>query len=190
MTKTIRKMKNAWTTDELDILRANWGNGTPIKDWMHLLPSRSHSGIQARAREIGLGSRGKVSRIGRSITWKLICKLLADGKPRSTKEVAEEIEISRRSIDHCMRLMHGKGIRVGDWGPQGLDGVRSRLWILGFGPDVPRPPTPSRAERASRRWREIKKDPVRLAIRTARLRLKTAEQKGLLIRRDPAAAWF
>lgn len=190
MTKKIRKMQNAWTESELTILRDQWGNGAPIKDWMHQLPNRSHAAIQARAREIGLGSRGKVNRTGRSIAWKLICKLLADGKPRSTKEMADEIEISRRSIDHCMRLMHGNGIRVGAWGPQGLDGVRSRLWALGFEQDAPRPPTPSSAERSSRRWREIKKDPERMAIRIARIRLRTAERKGRLIRRDPAAAWI
>ena len=134
--------------------------------------------------------REKISRAGRSVAWALMQKVLADGKPRSTLQLAQEINISRRSLDHCTRQMHGKGLRVGDWGPQGLDGVRPRLWTLGTAPDKERPMKETRKARNHRRWLELKKDPERLGVHYAKMKVRNAEREGRLIRRDPAAAWL
>ncbi|CAN7302266.1 hypothetical protein LJR296_001403 [Cupriavidus necator] len=189
MSKKTRKMKSAWADEEIRTLRREWKNGKPVKDWAHKIPGRSILAIKGRAAELELGPR-KIDRTGRSTTWLLMQNLLADGKPRSTLQMSQEVAVSRRALDHCVRQMHRKGLRVGDWGPQGLDGVRPRLWVLGQAPDAPRPPTPTRKERNHRRWLEIKKDPERLGLRYAIGKNRNAERAGRLIRRDPAASWI
>ncbi|CAG2132193.1 hypothetical protein [Cupriavidus numazuensis] len=189
MTAKKRKMQTAWSNGEIRTLRREWKNDKPVKDWAHKIPNRTVLAIKARANELGLGPR-KVSLAGRSIAWSLMKQLLADGKPRSTLQMSREINVSRRSLDHCTRQMHGKSLRVGDWGPQGLDGVRPRLWALGKGKDKPRPPKQDRAERHHMLWLRLKKDPERLGLHYARCKNRNAERAGRLIRRDPAAAWI
>lgn len=189
MTTKQRKMANAWTDEEIRILRREWKSGRPVKDWASKIPNRTVLAIKARAVELKLGPR-KITRIGRSVAWALMQKVLADGTPRSTLQMSKEINVSRRSLDHCTRQMHGKGLRVGDWGEQGLDGVRPRLWALGFAPDKPRPQKESRKARNHRRWIELKKDPERLGVHYSKMKVRNAEREGRLIRRDVAASWI
>lgn len=161
--KKQRKMKTAWSDKELKILRREWQNGKPIKDWLHLLPKRTAQGVQKRAEELGLGRRENVSRAGRSISLALIRQLLSDGIPRSTLQMSQEIAVSRRAAAHAMREMHGKGFRVGDYGEQPEDGVRPCLWTLGDEPDAVRPPKTPKAERDRRRNRGFSGIPRPLA---------------------------
>lgn len=190
MSKKLRKMKNAWTDEEVAKLRANWHNGLPIKQWLGDLPGRSYSGIMQRAYELELGPRGPCTAVP-TTTWTLIQRLLSDGKARTVNDIAKAIGYCGRFVYTTLERHHGTETHIADWAPRTRNGGdKPAMWALGSGPDK-RKPRPITATEAKRRYRKkLKDDPERLLVREAKDRIRHAERHGSLIRRDPAAVWI
>lgn len=140
---------------------------------------------------MNLGQRGSGCKAGNSPAWRMICHVLQSGKALSSLEISQKIGISRQHVYAELRSHHPSDVHVSEYGERGPTGYRPKLWKLGPGQDAPRPKPMTQAEMNRRRWKNIKKNhPELLAKRDAKKRLKYAEQKGRLIRRDEAAAWL
>lgn len=188
--KKKRKSPRAWTDQEMTILAEQWGNGQPIRVWMDLLPRRTERAINM----MGLvthGPRGNIRQSGASISWRLICRVLAGGERLSPDEISARAGVSRRHVYSELKQHRGVAVHVAGYGPQPASGYRPKLWALGPGEDAPAPRAMTGAERARRRWRKLKKErPDYLAARNAKARFRDQERKGKFIRCDPAAAWM
>lgn len=191
MTTRQRKSPRAWSAEELAILAREWPNGKPIRMWMDLLPKRTERAINMRALELKLGPRGNTHMAGASVSWRLICKALADGAMLSPLEISRRTGVSRTQVYVELRMHRGTGVHIGGYGDRPEGGYWPALWKLGPGKDAKRPTAMTAAERAKKRWRRLKNErPDFIAARTARARLRYAERQGKLIRPDDAAAWM
>lgn len=189
---TKRPHPRSWSDEELAILRREWKNGKAVRLWEHLLPGRTERAIIGMGLDSGLGPRGNTHQSGNSVTWQTICRILADGVARSDTQIAALCGLSRGYITAELRMHYPAHVHIGGYGERASGhGFHPRLWRLGPGKDAKRPKAMTGAERARKRWKMLKEErPDYLAARSAKYRLKHAERKGKLIRRDIAASWI
>ncbi|MDW3682981.1 hypothetical protein RA280_14735 [Cupriavidus sp. CV2] len=179
---------NPWSPEEEALLRKHWGNGEPTKAIAILFPTRSAAAVLKHGYDMGLGPR-ECRRPSFSPVWEGIKHALAGSKKMTSSELAALLKVTPHAVQKQMKLRHGNEVRVG-----GFD-VRAHAphvirWALGAGPDVPAPKRKSRKEVNRAFSRRMRKDPEYCARQNQRARLRYAERRGKLIRRDPAAAWL
>ncbi|USE78923.1 hypothetical protein NDR89_20010 [Cupriavidus gilardii] len=188
--KKRRKSARAWSDEELAILAEQWKNGKPIRLWMDLLPKRTERAINNLGQALH-GPRGNTHTAGASVSWRLICRALADGAMLTPLEISERSGVSRRQVYVELKMHHGTEAHIGGYGERPQNGYWPALWKLGPGKDAKRPKAMTVSERAKRRWRRLKEErPDYIMARTLKQRLRDAEKRGKLIRPDPAAAWM
>ena len=179
-----------WSDEELAILAREWKNGKHIRLWRDLLPKRSDRAIHQKGMEL-YGARGRTYESGKSMTWRAIERVLADGSMKSALEISAITGLDRNWVARELMNHYPAMVHIGGYGPRKEHGYGGRLWKLGRGKDAQRPIAKTPAEIERKRWRKLKKDrPDMIAARTARQKLQRAEKAGKLIRRDPAASWI
>ncbi|WP_157637151.1 hypothetical protein [Cupriavidus sp. UYPR2.512] len=155
---------NAWSCEELDILRRRWADPLPVRVWKTELPARTESAILSMANFLGLPRRNVKANAMGSLTWNAIRKALANGSELSCKQIATRTGLSRNYIGVELRAHYPMDVHIAGY-TSGSN--KALLWKLGRGQDAVKPQPFTKAEIAQRR--------------RARRRL---------IRRDIAASWI
>ncbi|CAB3783193.1 hypothetical protein LMG28688_01598 [Paraburkholderia caffeinitolerans] len=153
-----------WTDDERETLRRIYASDESVKHAVgRLLPGRTYSMAKQEAVRLDIAS-GKVRRVyGYSLIFYRAERLLADGRKVSVKQLAAELGSSISATKRALKRQHGVRTRVGDYGRLS-NGHWEDLWMLGSGPDAPRPPRRTAAQvcrlkRARAKVREGRIDP-------------------------------
>ncbi|WP_454731454.1 MULTISPECIES: hypothetical protein [Cupriavidus] len=177
-----------WTPDEEERLRELWPNGQPTKVIAAHFPERSAAAVLKHGYDMGLGPR-HCARPSFSPVWEGIKRALAGGQKMTSKEMAAILGVTPHAVQKHMKMRHGTEVRIGGYQTSEHAPAVNR-WTLGAGPDAPKPKRKSRKEVNRAYSRRKQKDPEYCARQNQRARLRYAEKRGQLIRRDPAAAWL
>jgi len=149
---------NAWSGDELALLRRHWSGALPVRMWRHELPARTETAILSMANFLDLPRRTVRPNVMGSMTWNVIRRILCRSSPLSCRELAELTGLSRNYIGvelraRCPADVHIAGYTTGRH--------KEALWKLGRGRDAEKPAALSKAEVARRhraRRRSIRRD--------------------------------
>ncbi|WP_227461622.1 hypothetical protein [Cupriavidus pauculus] len=178
-----------WSPEEEAILRENW-SVRYITEWEHLLPNRSTRAICQHAIDIKLGPQFRSRQPSNTPGWRLIQRLMSDGKARTVNQIAAELGLHPTYVGG-LKKKHASEFHIAGYGEKtGPDGVKPALLILGPGEDAPMPPKPPRSV-TRKRWLESKRRDEDYRDReNAKARNRYHRRKGNLNRSDTAAAWL
>lgn len=141
---------------------------------------RKPGDIRKRAVKLGLfvPFQGHIER--RAEVWAIIEAHLTTGD-KSIPEISAASGLGRCLVTNSIELNRAR-VHIADYGPE-LPGGRigARIFTLGEGEDAPAPITGS----GKRALKVPEDDPEAAMIKEARGRLRKAEARGELIRRDP-----
>lgn len=90
-----------WTKEEIEVLKAICAAPGTMKSKMHALPGRSYYTIKEKARQLEL-NKERVS--------VAILDLLADGKPRTIRQICETLERPNRTVTPALTRLCTPGI--------------------------------------------------------------------------------
>ncbi|MGF6643133.1 hypothetical protein [Paraburkholderia sp. GAS82] len=143
-----------WSDRERLILRRIYRSDDSIKAAVaRLLPDRTYVMAKSEAQRLGIsGSKPSRKGYGYSTIFRGIERLLAGGRMESMNCLASELGVTVCGVRSAIKHQHGKRIRVGDYRRVNGGGF-AKLWVLGAGPDAPRPARKS-AKDACRSYRE------------------------------------
>lgn len=149
-----------YSPEEIEILRDIYASHETIRSQLHRLPNRSRHAIPVKARALGLVKAGNaMARIN---------QLMADGKPRSVRQIEAATGLRRKYIVDQLRI-RANGI---DYHIHSYTGVqRGYVFKAGPGTNAVRPPAANiPAKVYSARWRERHSDdrPVKAKTKAAR----------------------
>lgn len=178
-----------WTEAEIATLRHMWSSNQPVRMWEDQLPGRNDRAIYCMAHRLGLPVRTQ-EQLARpvSLGWRIVQNLLMDGKPRTAAEIATETGLSRWSVMVQLRRNSETAVHVVDYRP---GRQKEQIWQIGPGKTAPRP-APKSHSKCVQEWRRraLKSKPEIFDAINARRRIRNAEKRGKLIRRDIAASWI
>lgn len=133
-------VQRAWSDDEHAILRQIYASDESVKHGCaRLLKSRTYNQAKQEAAKIGLANQGVHRVYGYSSIFYRIERALAEDRAASVKELAAELGVSIAATGRALNKQRGARARVGDYGRISNGGLED-LWVLGSGPDAPRPP--------------------------------------------------
>ena len=165
MLRTFKKV--SWTDKELKILERHWNSGVPIKMWADQLPRHTERAIDCKGRKL-FGVRADAHFTEESITWKRIQQVLADGQPRSARQIAAVTGLNKDNIFRTLKAKYPEECHIGGYGKRtNGGGVYPILWLCGPGEDEPMKKGLTKQQAAKKRWEERKR-----------------------IKRDEAASWI
>lgn len=183
------KTWKSWTPEEDAVLRKHWKDQVPTKRLATRFPGRSPGAVIRHGYGLGLGRR-ECGREQFSAVWEGVKCVLADGKARTSAEIAKMLKVTSHAVHECMRKRHGTEVHVGAYAKVSAHATRVRSWKLGPGPDVPLPPKRTKNEINREYSRQMRKDPEYCARQSVMARMRYAEQRGNLVRPSEAAAWL
>ncbi|WP_321896014.1 hypothetical protein [Paraburkholderia heleia] len=142
----LRLGRRTWSEEEYAILRQIYASDESVKRGVaRLLPSRTYNQAKQEAAKIGLANLGVQRVYGYSSIFYRIERVLADGRKASVKQLAAELGVSISAVGRALNKQRGSRARVGDYGRLSNGGLED-LWVLGAGPDAPRPPRKTSSE--------------------------------------------
>ncbi|QGZ56735.1 hypothetical protein [Paraburkholderia acidiphila] len=142
----LRLGRHAWTEEEHAVLRQIYASDESVKRGVaRLLPSRTYNQAKQESAKIGLANQGVQRTYGYSSIFYRIERALADGRAASVKQLAGELGVSISAVGRALNKQRGTRARVGDYGRLSNGGLED-LWMLGAGPDAPRPPRKTSSE--------------------------------------------
>lgn len=142
-----------WKPEEDEIVRQIHASNMTAKEAVYLLPGRSHFSIMGRFQSLGLPRRGGRGRSHYRWVEEAIVKLLSAGAPLTVLEMAQATGASYHRIRIIMYEGRGTKWHIGGYTRVYCRGTQSPKWIIGPGPDAPKPPALTKAE-TNRRDRE------------------------------------
>lgn len=160
----LRLAARKWTDEEHAILRQIYASDESVKHGVaRLLSTRTYSQAKQEAVKIGLANLGIRRVYGYSSIFYRIERALAEGRKASVKELAAELGVSISQTGRALNKQRGTRVRVGGYGRLSNGGLED-LWMLGAGPDEPRPARKTataacRAKRARAKVRAGRFDP-------------------------------
>lgn len=182
-----------WTAAEDDFLRDHWQSEMTTIAIMKSL-GRSRSGVQDRARRIGLGPREHDSRRSRKSWPTLRAFMLAiENQERPQFMTVLELHVAtgicEQTILNTLNDLHALG-KVHITAYRRAPNIKrwARVWRLGPGVDADQPMRTVAAISCKAYRKRLKTDPERASKIEARHKLRKLERAGLLIRRDPLTA--
>lgn len=158
----LRLAQRTWTDAEHEILKQIYASDESVKHAVaRLLPSRTYGMAKQEAAKLGIVNQDVQRVYGYSLIFYRAERLLADGRKASVKELAAELGASISATERALQKQRGTRARVGDYGRLSNGGLEN-LWMLGCGPDAPRPARKTSAEAC-----RIKR--ARAKVRTGRI---------------------
>jgi hypothetical protein len=166
-------MGKRWSAEEKAKLREIYAGKQSITVRVRAeLPGRTYGGAKQEARALGIVNkphRGHAGRVGYSVICSAIESALRSVGGLTVNQLAKRIGSSREWTYKLLCSFRGARFRVDDWIHETATGNLAAVWVLGAGPDAPKPPAAaatkrSRKWRAARRVRDGKVNPFSVAM--------------------------
>lgn len=177
-----------WTDAEIATLRFLWSGDQPVRMWVDQLPDRNESAIFNKALRLGLPHRSDHLARPVALGWRLVQQVLLDGIPRTAEEISAVTRLSRWAVTTQLKRHSEIDVHVVSHKP---GRHKAKVWKIGPGKNAKRPaPKPHNLCVQEWRRRALKTKPELFEAINARRRVRHAEKKGKLVRRDVAASWI
>lgn len=147
-------MGKRWTDDDREIVRDIWKKPELLKNAADRLPDRTYASIAKEACKLGLGRKTKSH--GKLIA--LLKTILADGVPRSAKELAAQTDRARSHVFETLMSAVARGeLHIPGYGLTPTHRRNEACFKIGKGKSLARPAAETPVERGRRFRREVDK---------------------------------
>ncbi|MBB6320570.1 hypothetical protein [Paraburkholderia tropica] len=142
----LRLGQRTWTEEEREILKQIYASDESVKHGVaRLLPNRTYNQAKQEAAKRGFSNPAARRVYGYSSIFYRVEHVLADGQKASIKQLAFELDVSISAVARALNKQRGARAHVGDYARLSNGGLED-LWMLGAGPDAPRPPRRSSSQ--------------------------------------------
>ncbi|WNC90933.1 hypothetical protein RI103_06170 [Paraburkholderia sp. FT54] len=177
-------MAAKWTDAERDIVRAIWKTPSLLKCEVPVLPGRTFASIAKEASKLGLGRKAHVA----SHQLERAKVLMADRKPRSSKEIARAINAGRSHLHVLLVNAVERGeFHIAGYGMAPRYRRNEACFKIGKGKSAGRPTKLTEQEKGKRFRDNV--DPIEHKFKRKQYTLNRKIKTGA-IKRDPLTEAF
>ncbi len=177
-------MAAKWTDAERDTVRAIWKKPSLLKCETPVLPGRTFASIAKEASKLGLGRKAHVA----SHQLERAKRLMADKKPRSSKEIAKALSAGRSHLHVQLMNAVARGeFHIAGYGMAPRYRRNEACFKLGAGKSAVKPPKLTAQEKTKRFYENV--DPIEHKFKRKQYSLNRKIKTGG-VKRDPLTEAF
>jgi hypothetical protein len=178
-------MGTRWTDAERDIVRSIWKTPSLLKCETPVLPGRTFASIAKEASKLGLGRKAHVA----SHQLERAKVLMADKKPRSSKEIAKALSAGRSHLHVLLMDAVARGeFHIAGFGMAPRYRRNEACFKIGKGKSAVRPPKLTQQEKGKRFYDNV--DPVEHKFKRKQYTLNRKIKTGGVTRDALTEAFF